>query len=208
MDAITNEEIARAEAVSSGKDLVDGRCVRCGHELRIGDFPWCPHESIYANSAQHFDPIVVHVSGDGQYRFPAATDAPVPSGYRKVEIRTIQEADRISREVNAHEDQTLRAVQSQSDTSRMATRSRNREFIDKLLAGGAWKDSEGNTRHGLSAQARERVEAAREYLAQKDQQRKNQRPRSTNFHIEVFSHDSSNREAYRDARTNWQSKRG
>jgi len=130
---MTDEQIKRTAAICAGKDTVDGKCVHCGHELQIGDYPFCPHGSIYPERAQHFEPIVVHVSGDGQYRFPAATDAPVPSGYRKVEIRTIQEADRISREVNRREDETLGAVQRQSDTSRMATRSRNRVFIDRLL---------------------------------------------------------------------------
>lgn len=179
-----------------GGNLVDMvACANCGAELQIGDYPFCPHGSIYPNAAQHFDPIVVHVSGDGQYRFPASTDAAVPSGYRKVEIRTIQEADRVSREVNRSEDQTLRAVQRQSDESRMATRSRNRAFMNNL-------------RNRMSAHGRQFLDQAREYQEQKDKQRENSRPRSTNFHIDVFANDSSNREQHRDARTNWQGRKG
>jgi hypothetical protein len=170
-------------------------CNVCNQAVRIGDYPFCPHESIRRSHAQGFDPIVVHVSEDGAYRFPAATDALVPDGYRKIEIRTIQEADRVTREVNAREDFTLRAVHAQSDAGRFATRAKNREFIDSI-------------RHKLSPVARQYVDQAREYLAQKDAARENSRPRSTNFHMDVFSHDSSNREQHRDARTDWRGRKG
>jgi hypothetical protein len=60
----------------------------------------------------------------------------------------------------------------------------------------------------MSAHGRQFLDQAREYQEMKDQQRENSRPRSTNFHIDVFANDSSNREAYRDARTNWQGRKG
>jgi len=65
-----------------------------------------------------------------------------------------------------------------------------------------------NIRNRMSPQGRQFLDQAREYQKQKDKQRENVRPRSTNFHIDVFSHDSSNREQYRDARTNWQGRKG
>jgi hypothetical protein len=174
-------------------------CNQCGKELQIGDYPFCSapggHGSTLPSRAQHFDPIVVHVSHDGEYRFPASTDAPVPAGYAKVEIRTIQEADRISREVNAREDSTLRQVQHQSDAGRAATRARNRAFMNNL-------------RDRMSPAGRQFLDQAREYQEQKDRQRENTRPRSTNFHIEVFANDSSNRESHSDERTGWRSRKG
>jgi len=169
-------------------------CEVCNHDIQIGDYPFCPHGSIRNAHAQGFDPIVVHVSQDGNYRFPGSVDAPVPEGYRKVEIRTIQEADRVSREVNASEDATLRSVQAQTETNRLATRARNREFMDSI-------------RHKLSPAAQQYLDRAREYMAQKDQRRTNSRPRSTNFHFDVFAHDSSNREAHSDERTGWKSRK-
>ena len=172
-------------------------CSECGHELQIGDYPFCPHGSIYPGHAQRFDPIVVHVSceGDGQYRFPAAVDAPVPAGYRKVEIRTIQEADRVSREVNRREDETLRSVQQQSDASRQAARSRNQAFMN-------------NMKERMSPKGRQFLDQAREYQAMKDKEREQSRPRGTNFHMDVFAYDSSNREQYRDERTGWRGRKG
>jgi len=170
-------------------------CSECGKEIHIGDFPFCPHDSIYRQTAQHFDPIVLHRSADGSYRFPASADAPVPEGYEKVAVRSIQEADRIAREVNAREDETLRNVQAQSETSRSLTRVRNRAFMDSI-------------RHKLSPAGREYLDRAREYVALKDRERENSRPRSTNFHMDVFANDSSNREQHRDSRTEWKGRKG
>jgi hypothetical protein len=170
-------------------------CNVCNQTVHIGDWPMCPHGSTRCSHAQGFDPIVVHVSADGTYSFPGAVDAPVKAGYRKVEIRTIQEADRVTKEVNAKEDSILRSVHAQSDQSRFATRARNREFIDSI-------------KNKLSPAARQRIDQAREYLAQKDARRENTRPRATNFHMDVFSQDSSNREVHRDERTGWKGRKG
>ena len=62
-------------------------------------------------------------------------------------------------------------------------------------------------RHKLSPQARQYLDRAREYIAEKDQRRDNSRPHSTNFHMDVFSNDSSNREQYSDARTEWKGRK-
>jgi hypothetical protein len=170
-------------------------CTECGKEIDYGAWPFCPHESTRQQAAQHFDPIIVHLAPDGSYRFPAATDAKVPEGYRKIEIRSIQEADRISREVNSQEDATLRNVQRQTETGRSLTRSRNRAFMDSI-------------RHKLSPAGREYLDRAREYVALKDRERENSKPRSVNFHMDIFSNDSSNRERYADERTAWKGRKG
>ncbi len=169
-------------------------CTECGKELEIGQHPFCPHGYVRGAYAQAFSPIVIHVSADGQYRFPGSTDAAVPEGYRKVELRTIQEADRVTREVNAREDETLRSVQHQSETSRSLTRARNRAFMDGI-------------RSRLSPQAQQYLDRAREYVALKDRERSNVQPRSTNFYMDVFAHDSSNREGHADERTQWKNRK-
>ncbi len=169
-------------------------CTTCSKELHIGDYPWCPHDSIYPTHAQAFDPIVVHQNADGSYSFPASTAAPLRPGQRRVEIRTIQEADRVTREVNAREDATLAAVNHQSSTNRSETRKMNRAFMDGI-------------RHRLSPQARQYLDRAREYVALKDRERSNLSPRSTNFHMDVFANDSSNRDSHADERTGWKNKK-
>jgi hypothetical protein len=162
--------------------------------LRIGDYPFCGspggHGSILPEFAQHFDPIIVHVSANGEYRFPAATDAPVPAGFEKREIRSLREADAVTREVNRREDGRLESVFNASESSRLEKRKRNREFMDAM-------------RHKLSPAARRYLDEYREYQQEKDKERAQSRPRSADFHMEVFAMDASNREAYADSRTDW-----
>jgi hypothetical protein len=170
-------------------------CKDCGHELQIGDYPYCPHGSIYSEHAQRFAPIVVHRTADGVYSFPASVDAVVRGGYDKVEIRTLREADRITREINQHEDAKLGEVQQQSDANRQATRARNQAFMNNL-------------RNKMTPQGRRFLDQARAYQALKDKARENSRPRSANFYIDVFANDSSNREQHRDERTQWRGRKG
>jgi hypothetical protein len=173
-------------------------CPDCGAELQLGDWPFCEgknnHGSIWGSHAQRFSPIVVHQNADGSYYWPGSTDEPVKAGRRKIEIRDIREADRVCREENARQDAALRSVQAQSDTSRSLTRQRNRDFMNSI-------------RHKLSPAGREFLDRAREYQAMKDKERGNSKPRSTNFHFDVFAHDSSNREQHSDERTGWRSKK-
>jgi len=179
-------------------------CMECGAALEIGDYPFCPHGSIYEQNAQKFDPIVVHRNPDGSYSFPASHDAPVRAGCEKVEIRTLREADRITREVNAREDSQIREQHAHEQSNRDQNRRRNRADLDRLMAGGMWKNREGQVRHGMSAEGREFAARMREYVDSKPRTR----PGSANFHIDVFANDSSNREAHADARTNWKSRKG
>ena len=173
-------------------------CSECGAELQIGDFPFCGapggHGSVFPEYAQHFDPIVVHVSPSGEYRFPAATDAPIPAGFSKHEIRSIREADKVTREVNAREDSKLESVHASSEASRLAKRARNREFMNGI-------------RSKLSPATRRYLDEYREYQAQKDKERAQSRSKSADFHMEVFAMDSSNREAYADERTGWRGRK-
>jgi ElaB/YqjD/DUF883 family membrane-anchored ribosome-binding protein len=188
---MSDAEISRTAAIVAGVDQLNGKCVRCGHELQIGDYPFCPHGSIFTQFAQHFDPIVLHQAADGSYSFPASVDAPVRPGYRKVEVRTIQEADRVTREVNSREESKAREIHAQSESMREATLSRNRRDMDKL-------------RDRLSDAGKQFAERARQYVDSK--------PRrgfqSPNFHMDVFSFDSSNREVHRDDRTGWKGRKG
>jgi hypothetical protein len=164
-------------------------CSQCGAELQIGDFPFCPHGSIYAQTAQHFDPIVVHQAPDGSYSFPASVDAPVRPGYVKVEIRTLREADRITREVNSREDAAIRQQHHVEQAQREAKRSEYRAQLDRA-------------KERFSPKGREFAEKMREYVNSK----RRPGPGSANFHIDVFANDRSNREVHRDARTDWKSR--
>lgn len=167
-----------------------GICKECGQETVIGDWPFCPHGSVLRQRAQHFDPIVLHQAADGSYSFPASADAPLREGYRKVEIRTIQEADKISREMNSKMDSQLRDAHAFNEALHSATLAKHRADVDRI-------------RDRLSARARELADGARAYVDGK----RRPGPGPANFHFEVFAFDGSNREAHRDERTDWKSRR-
>ena len=65
-----------------------------------------------------------------------------------------------------------------------------------------------NMRERMSPKGRQFLDQAREYQAMKDKEREQSRPRGTNFHMDVFAYDSSNREQYRDERTGWRGRKG
>jgi hypothetical protein len=166
-------------------------CSQCGAELEIGSWPYCPHGSLYAQPAQHFDPIVVHQAADGSYSFPASVDAPIRPGYRKVEIRTLREADRITREVNSREDAKIEQVHRERQSQLAANVIKSRAELDQAKS-------------RFTPQGREFAAKMREYVNQK----RRPGPGRANFHIDVFANDQSNREAHADARTDWKSRKG
>lgn len=172
-------------------------CGECGKALEVGDWPFCngagTHGSVLPERAQRFEPIVLHQGPDGSYRFPGHTDDPVPEGYRKVEITTLREADRVTREINERE-----------RAEAMEYRERSRLHFDARRAEARRHLREELRRRGLSGRL---AEAAMEY---KDRQRA-ERERGNfdpGFHFEVFAFDASNRDSYRDARTEWRGRKG
>lgn len=80
------------------------KCTKCGHAVEVGQWPFCPHGETNNRYAQRFDPIVVHKSIEtGAYSVPGHSSDPVPSGYQAVEIRTLRDADRLTREMSQAE---------------------------------------------------------------------------------------------------------
>jgi hypothetical protein len=168
-------------------------CKECGQELKIGDFPYCGrdgrHESIYPQFAQSFSPVVVHKSADGSIRFPAHADAPVPKGFQKVELTNIGQVRKFEKEVNVKENALLREGRYKERADIQAGKKIMREAFKERVK-------------GFSPRGKRFAENAMAY----SDQRKSKRDvmGDTNFHIEAFSFDSSNREAYQDAKSDWQ----
>lgn len=165
-------------------------CLHCGKVLAIGDWPYCPHESIYPQGAAHFDPVVVHKDGQGNYRFPGSPDALVPPGFERVELRTTAEIRRMERDVNRGEGERHDGAQAREE--------------------GFYA--------GLKAQRRSELRAAMTHMtptgrafAEEAMRQTDERPRGrfdANFHVEAFSQDASNREPYRDEATGWRPRKG
>lgn len=169
------------------------KCPDCGAELQIGDWPFCrrtgSHEPTRARLSQTFDPVVIHRDAAGNVRFPASPDSPVPSGFAKVELRTVHEVRKFEREVNGkerarwdeHRERVARAAEE-------STRARRSELLDAM--------------QHMSPYGRD---FARQAMDAND--RKSAGSYDAGFHIEAFSQDSSNRAPHRDERTGWRARR-
>lgn len=159
------------------------KCSTCGKELEIGDYPFCPHESIYGQQAQRFDPIVLHRDpSTGEYSVPGRSNDPVPAGYEKVEITNIRQADKIVREMDR------RASHDASIKQDM-----NRQFFDEQRKAHREQVDAEMRRRGLdSGRARMLRDKVRAW-ADKQQEVRRARKGNPNTHFQVFAFDRSNR---------------
>lgn len=170
-----------------GNDMV--KCLNCGAELEIGDWPFCPHGSVSRRWASSFDPVVIHRGKNGSVRFPARGDARVPEGYAKVELRTIQEIRRFEREINQQERAIHDDHQAREEHALTPDRSARRAEVRDAM--------------------RRMTPLGRDF-ARLAMKRNDERPRGNfdaGFHIEVFEQDSSNREPHCDQRTDWKERK-
>lgn len=86
-------------------------CNKCGVALVIGDYPFCPHGSIYNKDAQTASATVVFRNKEGEHRFPGRdTDRP-PRGFERIELRTQRQRDAFEREVGKKETARLRDIE-------------------------------------------------------------------------------------------------
>jgi hypothetical protein len=139
--------------------------------------------------AQRFDPIVVHVDKDGNTRFPGRSDAKMPAGYERLELRTISEA-----------------------------RAFERRYCQKLRDEHEVRDNERRQQFAINqAESRAELRAAMQHMSPKGRdfaqfamERNNAKTRPSyepNGYFECLEYDSSNRAAHNDAQTNWKDRK-
>lgn len=183
-----------------GNDIIrmsDGplMCKDCGQEIRIGDWPMCPHGAIREADARRFDPIVVWQSDSesDKYSFPGQAEEPVPEGYHRVEITNLREADRLVQRVNAIE-----------RAKSIEMRALNYQALDeqvKIRRESTLAHIRGNPR------AEALFRAAREWADRRRAEKRSQQRMEPNFHINVFSFDSGNRNSYSGPETGWRERK-
>jgi hypothetical protein len=161
-----------------------GPCPECG----------APLERVFLSRqqrAQRFQPIVLHVSPEGEFSFPMHEHAPVPEGFERREIRSFSEADQILRRVNAAE---RRKVEEHVES-----RQAELEYMESV--------NRSDLRRAMSSMSPKGRAFATLAMAVNDAK---PRPRSfdPNILLEVREYDSSNREPQRDALTSWKTRRG
>lgn len=172
-------------------------CAHCNKELEIGDYPFCPHGSIYEQSAKRFDPIVLHKGPNGEYSFPGNSSDPVPAGYEKIEITNIRQADRYVREIDSKERSKMFDNRENNRLYFEEKTRERRQQVDALLQSGK-----------LSNRARMLAEKAREYADKKHDRRfSSTKAFSPNFHIQALSFDVGNRMPYAGPDTSYRDRK-
>lgn len=171
-------------------------CSACGEELHIGDYPFCPHGSIYPQNSQHFDPIVVwqSASDPDKYSFPGQSNEVVPAGYNKFVISNLREADRFVKRMNDLERQRLegeRSMRYAIDDAGVRERRRNED------ARGAVNPRAEALRRRVREWADRKREAVRSRSSRIDPQ----------FHINVLSFNSGNRNSYSGPENGWRERK-
>ena len=171
-------------------------CPDCGQELHIGDWAYCPHEPLHERSARRFDPIVIWASNSDseKFSFPGQANEPVPEGYHKIEITDLRQADRFVAKMNDIERRKLegeRDVRHALDDAGIRERRRNED-----------------ARGVVNARALALRRRVREWTDKVREQRRSRHPRiDPQFHINVLSFDSGNRNSYSGPETGWREKK-
>ncbi len=162
---------------------------------------WYSHPT----NAQRFSPVVIHRDSLGNIRFPGNSNAPVPEGFQKVELATIQQVRALEREVNLKD--TVKAGEFHAARERFldGQLKENRRAVDEIIGGGTWQGIEDGKiveRRGISPRGQKILAQLREASMQKQSLGRSRV--SPEFIVEAFSQDASNREDHRDASSDWQ----
>lgn len=173
-----------------------GQKTECAHVDEDGVY--CTEEGEYSPSfwysssaeterriqaAQRFKPVVIHRDAEGNVRFPAHTDAPLPPGFQKVELSDIHQVRKFESEMNARDQVQAQKFQQGRGAFLDGQLKENRRVMDHLV--------KNFTPRGRMFY--EKMRAASE--AKQAAGRSSANPA---FYIDAFSNDASNREGYAD----------
>lgn len=173
-----------------------GICKECGMEVTIGDWPFCPHGSVFQGSAKRFDDIVVWQSNTDseKYSFPGQANEPCPEGYHKIVISNMRQADQLVRTVN---DIERRKMEEMRDM---------RYALDD--AGIKERRANEDAKGAISARAEVLRRRVREWTDKRRADKRAAHPRiDPQFHINILSFDSGNRNSYSGEETGWREKK-
>ena len=177
-----------------------GKCPECGGDLRVGDWPFCQgsadaHRPIRELNARRWEPIVVWEADaePGKFSYPGQSDEPVPEGYHRVELLNLREADLFVKRVNGIE-------RGKAELDRRL----NYQAIDEAVQRRR-RDTEARIRGNPRAEALYR--AARDWADKRRELIRARHRMEPNFHIQVLSFDSGNRNSYSGPETGWRERK-
>jgi len=182
--------------------------VQCGEDgcpLEGEHRPAFWYSSQVPRFAQSFSPVVIHRDASGNVRFPGAADAPVPQGFKKVELSTMHDIRKFENEMNKRDNvksEKFREARGKFLDGQLAA---NRKAVDEIAAGGSWQGTDGRgniiERKGISPRGMKILDQLR--AASKHKQEQGRAGARPEFFVEAFTNNASNREDHRDASTNW-----
>lgn len=184
------------------------KCATCKRTLRLGDWPYCPHDSTRPEYAQRFKPIVVFKSTDGKFSFPMRSDQPVPAGYQRVEISTRRQAEKLEREVN----RSLREEKQRLGPTPFDSGDKGLAQLRRLARGERVTIPDHDNSGNLIMRELDGSQMRGEFKRYVDELVERQRSTYTpsydpGFHIDVMHNDSTNRAPHDDASTGWRNRR-
>lgn len=183
-------------------------CNKCGMEVFIGDWPWCPHGSVRGENATRFDPIVVWQSNadPDKYSFPGQPNEPVPEGFHKIEITNLRQGDQFTSRFNELE---RRRIEEEREIRRTLDDAGIKDRRAEEDARG-WAMRADGTKFYVrgNARAENLQRAAREWADKRREAKRGRQGRvEPNFHIQVLSFNSGNRGSYSGQETNWRERK-
>lgn len=138
--------------MSGTKPIYDNHtpCPECGLYLEIGDWPWCPHESLLkSHHTVHPDErvVVFENPATGEIRYPGRNDVPVPDRYAKQgfvrkELPTLRAVEQFERKHGVRNDK-MHYNEGNSADQEKPTPPKRLSDREKLQM---WKDSVAETR--------------------------------------------------------------
>jgi hypothetical protein len=182
-------------------------CTACGHELAIGDYPFCPHGSIFEVNARRFsEPILVFESltHPGEVSMPATNSEPCPEGYRPRLLTNLQEADQFIRAYNQHERAKLvEDREAERGYWDQVTRARRERILSRPLV-----YPDGTVVH-MTARGRALFEEVKRFVDERRARRYRGDP-DPHAHFQVLSYDSGNRPSHASKAANgdWRERKG
>lgn len=144
----------------------------------------------YSSNAQRFDPVVIHRDSEGNIRFPGSVNSPVPEGFQRIELSTLSEVRRFEREINS------------SERGKIEKADYNRQRNMDLVVAANREDVRGVVEK-FSPRGRKFYDLMREAADARRAEIRSRGTKGPEFHLEAFSFDSSNRDAYRDSQNEW-----
>ena len=187
-------------------------CEVCGQELQVGDWPFCQgarnsHGPIRELNARRFESIVVWQSNSDpeKFSYPGDVHEAPPEGYHAIEITNLPQADRFVHEVNRIErvkSEQSRQMRYTLDDAGVKDRRAEEDARGWVMRGDGTKFYvRGNAR----AEALQK--AVREWADKRREQKRSRHSSEPNFHINILSFDSGNRNSYSGPETNWRERK-